>query len=498
MRRKIGRLAGVVFLIFVLGISGGALYTQYIFQEAFHVSWARLLHPEFIWQKNKYPSLKPGFDIAEYLFWRTDPRNVFAPVSGRAAAARPADWPVFAIGPQTGPNPANDSPMHNRTVVNSATDVVTAIGNAEPGDVITIAPGTYTFSGKSIDVAANGTDTAPISVRAKAFGTVTLRFDLQEGFHVRGANWIFENLIIDGVCSSDSWCEHAFHVVGNAHSTVIRNNWISNFNASLKVNGASGRFPDGGTVAHNVFINDRPRQTSNPVTMLDIVAASNWVVEANFIADFAKAQGDRISYGAFFKGAGEDNIFERNLVRCEWRQRGGTRIGFSFGGGGTDRGSCRDGKCRDEHIRGIMRNNIVMNCPNDVGVYLNKSADTLIHNNLLTGTRGIDVRYPETTATILNNVIDGRILARTDGNYTERGNIVSNIDAALNRKVSSDVFAEPVEGNLAVTDEKALRSSGTPISNAARDFCGRDYATEHAQVGPFLLDDKQPCITAVP
>jgi len=484
----------VLSLIFAMGISGGALYTQYIFQEAFHITWTRLLGPEIIREKILYPSLKPALDIVARILSTPDPRDEFRSKPGISAFALPSDWPTGAVGPQI----SEDSTEPEEITVGSAHQLIGAIRDAQPGDVITISPGEYTFTGKSISVGTNGLDTAPIKVRARRFGTVTLRFDLQEGFHVRAANWIFENLIIKGTCRSDTRCEHAFHVVGGAHTTVIRNNWVSNFNASLKVNGAGGLFPDGGRVSHNVFVNDRPRQTANPVTPLDIVGASNWVAEANFIADFAKAQGDRTSYGAFFKGGGEDNIFERNLVRCEWRQRGGIRIGFSFGGGGTNRGACRDGKCRQEHIRGVIRNNIIMNCPNDVGVYLNKSADTLIHNNLLIDTRGIDIRYPESTARILSNVIDGRILARADGQFTARGNITSTFKAAINGLVSSDVFAEPKAGNLTITDETSLKTSGAPVSAAARDICGREYPSQHAQVGPFLIDEIARCLTALP
>jgi len=449
MRRTISLLAGLAILISILGFVSGALYTQYIFQEAFYTTWIRLAKPELEWQKNKFPSLKPAFDIAEKLLSAPDPRDEFRSKPGISSPASPSDWRATIVGPQVTDNTTEPEEI----VVDSADTLIGTIRNAQPGDVITISPGEYTFTGKSIVVRANGLDTAPIKVGAKQFGTVTLRFDLQEGFHVSGANWIFENLIINGVCRRDNRCEHAFHVVGGAHMTVIRNNWVSNFNAALKVNGARGQFPDGGRVSHNVFVNDRPRQTTNPVTPLDFVGVSNWVAEANFIADFAKALGDRVSYGAFFKGGGEDNIFERNVVRCEWRQRGGTRVGFSFGGGGTNAGACRDGKCRQEHIRGIMRNNIIMNCPNDVGVYLNKSADTLIHNNLLIDTRGIDIRYPESTATILGNVIDGRILARADSHFTARGNITSKLKAAINGLVSSDLFADPETGNLTITDE---------------------------------------------
>lgn len=494
MRRKISLLAGLVILISILGFVSGALYTQYIFQEAFYTTWTRLAKPELAWQKNKYPTFKPAFEIAEKMLSTPDPRDQFSSKPGTSAHVLPSDWPHATVGPQI----SHDSSDPEEIVVGSADGLIGAIRDAQPGDVITISPGEYTFTGNSIAVGASGLDTAPIKVGAKRFGTVTLRFDLQEGFHVRGAYWKFENLIIKGVCRSDTRCEHAFHIVGGAHMTVIRNNWISNFNAALKVNGAHRQFPDGGRVSHNVFVNDRPRQTANPVTPLDIVGASNWVAEANFIADFAKALGDRVSYGAFFKGGGEDNIFERNVVRCEWRQRGGTRIGFSFGGGGTNAGACRDGKCRQEHSRGIIRNNVIMNCPNDVGVYLNKSADTLIHNNLLIDTRGIDIRYPESTATILSNVIDGRILARAESHFTARGNITSTFKAAVNGLVSSDLFADPETGNLTITDEEALKTSGTPVSAAARDICGRDYPSEHAQVGPFLVDDRARCFTTAP
>ena len=95
-------------------------------------------------------------------------------------------------------------------------------------------------------------------------------------------------------------------------------------------------------------------------------------------------------------------------------------------------------------------------------------------------------------------MIDGRILARADGQFTARGNITSTFKAAINGLVSSDVFAEPKAGNLTITDETSLKTSGAPVSAAARDICGREYPGQHAQVGPFLVDDKARCLTTVP
>src|SRR3546814_4894238 len=86
-------------------------------------------------------------------------------------------------------------------------------------------------------------------------------------------------------------------------------------------------------------------------------SASRWTVRKNLIADFAKAGGDGVSYGAFFKGAGEGNVFEQNVVRCEWRHHGGIRIGFSFGGGGTAQRFCRNNSCTNEHYDGVARSN---------------------------------------------------------------------------------------------------------------------------------------------
>ena len=318
---RILRLTLIGLLATLLGLTGLALYTQYVFQESFYTTWSRLLRPQIAWQKGKYPSARPLFDLA---------------ADGRGGA----------------------SPGADEVSVATPRELTAAIEKAAPGTVITVLSGLYRFDGHSIDIRPAGTPDNPIVLRATRLGAATFHFNLLEGLHVQGAYWRFENLLIEGVCASDSRCEHAFHVVGGAAGVVIRNNWVANFNSPVKVNGSPRGYPDNGSILRNAFVNDRPRQTDNPVTFLDIVAANGWVVDGNFIADFAKALGNRVSYGAFFKGAGADNIFERNLVRCEWRHRGGIRIGLSFGGGGTTGEGCRSGSCSPEHTGGILRSNI--------------------------------------------------------------------------------------------------------------------------------------------
>src|SRR3546814_16902142 len=108
----------------------------------------------------------------------------------------------------------------------------TLFRSASPGTAIEFAPGTYEFSGRSIEITRPGALSRPIVVRAVTPGEVTLRFSLAEGFHVRAPYWVFENLVIEGACEHDSRCEHAFHVVGSATNTIIRNNRVIEFNSA--------------------------------------------------------------------------------------------------------------------------------------------------------------------------------------------------------------------------------------------------------------------------
>src|SRR3546814_13918963 len=85
---------------------------------------------------------------------------------------------------------------------------------------------------------------------------------------------VFENLVIEGACEHDSRCEHAFHVVGSATNTIIRNNRVIDFNSAVKANDLAGQYPDEGLISHNVFLNRHPRNTRNPVSVIDIVSAS--------------------------------------------------------------------------------------------------------------------------------------------------------------------------------------------------------------------------------
>jgi parallel beta-helix repeat protein len=301
-------------------------------------------------------------------------------------------------------------------IVASSDEAIKAIASARPGDVITFLPGAYRFRGPSIDVRNAGRKENRITVRAARLDTVFLEFEMTEGFHVLAPYWTFENLNIQGVCADHSSCEHAFHVVGQGSYFTARNNRIIDFNAHFKINGSGNSAPDYGVIEGNTVSNKTVRRTGNPVTPIDLVAASHWVIRGNLISDFIKGFGNQISYGAFAKGGGSDNRFEGNAVLCEYLLRGapGQRVGLSLGNGGTGLAYCRDKRCITEQDGSIIQSNLIAHCSDD-GIYINRSATSKILHNTLIDTGGISVRFAESSADIQGNLVDGAIRSRDGG-----------------------------------------------------------------------------------
>jgi hypothetical protein len=328
------------------------------------------------------------------------------------ANSLPAQLPALKIGAQPLAGPA---PGGTRRPVASGDELRRAVATAVPGDVITLLAGTYRLRGNLVANRA-GTEDAPIVVRAERPGSAVVELDAREGFVVTAPYWRFENLDLRGTCGVQDNCQHAFHVVGDAHHFAAVNNRITDFDAHFKINGQDGHFPDHGLIEGNTVTNGAPRATASPVTPVDLVAASGWTVRRNLITDFVKAGGDGISYGIFAKGGGAGTLFEQNVVLCEQRLRGhpGSRIGLSFGGGGTGKPYCRDRQCIVEQEQGTMRANLVASC-SDVGIHTNAASRSVIADNTLIDTGGIEVRFPESSATLNGNLVDGPIRARDGG-----------------------------------------------------------------------------------
>jgi nitrous oxidase accessory protein NosD len=471
-------IAGALLVALAAGLAAGVAALQAIGVAP------RLLAPYIERRSSGHNPLIEGTGrrVAQLLMWIDR-----GPVTPRLTLP---DW---ALPPLT-PSPSTiDSALRDVTITR-ADQLGAALESAQPGDVIRFAPGIYRFSARSLAARRAGRADAPITVRAREPGTVVLEFDLLEGFLVDAPHWVFEHLTIVGVCRSDDDCEHAFHVVGDGHHTVIRHNEIREFNAHLKINGHGGRFPDHGQVIGNRLVNTHARRTDAPVTPIDLVAASDWHIEGNLIADFVKDGGDLTSYGAFAKGGGSNNRFVRNVVLCEHRLRGapGRRVGLSFGGGGTGATVCRDRRCIVEHERGLMRDNLIASC-SDEGIYINRGAQTEIVHNTLVDTAGVSVRFAESTAQLSGNLVDGPLRER-DG---------AALRATDNRStwlVASYLRLGDVRANFVDSLALDLRWSGQPPRRSAAsgppdqqpDLCG---ARRRANPTYGAFEDLARCAT---
>ncbi|SFU46921.1 right-handed parallel beta-helix repeat-containing protein [Pseudoduganella namucuonensis] len=402
------------------------------------------------------------------------PRAALATVAGAGARAVPA------------------RPGGQETLVAGAEQLRAAVAAAQPGAVLTLLPGTYRISGRPLKTGRGGTAAAPITLRAASPGTVRLESDTVEAFQISEPHWRLENLTIRGVCQRDDDCEHALHVIGGASHFVARNNTISDFNAHIKINGHGGRFPDHGLLENNTLTNARERNTGKPVTPVDLVAASHWILRGNLITDFIKAGGDRVSYGAFAKGGGAHNVFERNIVICEHllQRRPGQRVGLSLGGGGTGKMFCRDQRCVAEQEQGVIRDNLIASC-SDEGLYLNSAAASKISHNTLLDTSGVLVRFPASSADLDGNLVDGAIRGRNGGDARLHDNLAGGVlSQYLGRHPLRQLYREPAALDFGWR-EAAPRRAGAETGEARPDLCG---AARPAQPRYGAFEDFAACL----
>ena len=376
-------------------------------------------------------------------------------------------------GQQTA-GPAGVRRLAADVVVSTSEKLILAIRDAKPGVTIEIVPGIYKFANK-IQIGSPGTNAFPVTLRAAIPGATILEFNSEEGFLVAHPHWVFEGLVVRGTCSQDNDCEHAFHVVGAGHHTIIRNNYLENFNAHIKVNGLDGNWPDHGLVSFNTLTNTHPRQTARPVTPFDLVGSSYWHVQDNLVTNFVKQGGTNVSFGIFMKGASEGGRIVRNLVICSPSEisQPGARVGISFGGGGSfPKNICRDASCdRFEHSGGLAASNIVAHC-NDSGIDVNHSVQTVLNHNTLINTSGIDVRRSPSSAHIHGNLFEGGIRSR-DG---------AQINEGINQNTkASNIFSDPIRLNLGW---KKLPDITSTIPLGLKDFCGIPRPSS-ASIGAF-------------
>jgi hypothetical protein len=190
------------------------------------------------------------------------------------------------------------------------------------------------------------------------------------------------------------------------------------------------------------------------------------------------------------KGEGEGTVIERNVVLCEWkllRPRSPT-IGLSIGGGATFPDSLKRqlGALGVEQVAGVIRDNLVAFC-NDVGIYVNKGQRSLIAHNTLLDTAGIGVRFAESSAEVVGNVVDGAILARDAALLRERDNLGTPLlGLFVGQHPVRDVFRDVAKLDLRWRERPAQIS----LAEWRADLCGMERM---GRAMPGAFEDYAKC-----
>ncbi len=266
------------------------------------------------------------------------------------------------------------------------------------GRTVVVAPGTYYQNGAAIWVSGKPNLTIRGETGNPADVVIVGRGINNSGQHHNV--WIGNspNFTIENVTLRDSYY-HAVSVNDASHYAVMRNcimwdNGESGVKATHAHNNPDARYSDYGIV-ENCRIGFTTYGQRGVIEGVDLIATKGWIIRDNV---FVNVRGQSsIAYGCFPKGNALDSIIENNLFyNCD--------IAASFGGGGTGLSFFRDGDSTYEHRNGIIRNNIMIG-GRDAAVYLNKSLNAKVYNNLAyKHGLSFQARFPQTSATFRNNI----------------------------------------------------------------------------------------------
>ncbi|MCG5524328.1 right-handed parallel beta-helix repeat-containing protein [Ectothiorhodospira haloalkaliphila] len=306
--------------------------------------------------------------------------------------------------------------LGNTHTVHDDDSLQQAVVNAEPGDVIALLPGDY-FPG-STTLRQDGEPNAPITLHAITPGSVSIWSRREPALKISGNHWHIEGIDFQGNRNS----RHAVEIVGPSSHVKVKGNRFQNFDAALKAtgDGSPRQYPSHTQVERNVFVNEHPRSTQTHLAAIHVSSGQHWTIQDNFIADIAPAPDNpgKLSTGITVSGDADGLTLTRNLIICEWNHTGGHRLGLIM----EDNGSPRDAIHRGTHSARIT-NNIILNCPDEPGIYLRHANRPLIAHNTLYNTFGIQARYPGTRAEVTDNILSGTIWERDDGRADQRHNL---------------------------------------------------------------------------
>lgn len=352
-------------------------------------------------------------------------------------------------------------------VASSADEVIVALGQANAGDIVRVAPGVYDFM-DAIHLDSAGSPGQPIQLIGDGnLGDVEFRIHGSLGFSIAGQDYVIAGISLScegAQCSA----ARGFSIWGSARRITIRGCRTTDFSQHIKgwITNDTLDAPQDITIAGNEAYNTATYGGSSNVYNLD--GGARWRVVGNYVHDFGNAG---VNYGIFLKGATTQSVIERNLVAGVHDRAAGSGavVGISFGGGrmGTKwcaEGNSGSGGCICEDYDGIARNNIVVNT-SDAALHVNSACGSKFLNNIVynsaivlqiqsfEGVGDIEVR---------NNVFDGALPG--DNHMLASDNIANADFIALYRNADSLDFSAGIGAD-------ALAASA-PVPSVVFDYCG--------------------------
>ncbi len=333
---------------------------------------------------------------------------------------------------------------------------------AQPGDTIVLAPGVYRIEQESRIMIRNRP--GPVTVRGETNNPADVIVEgqgqdnevVQMAFNLEDApRWTFRNL------TTRNTYYHGFKF--DKGSTDCRlENVVMRDHGEGGVKGTSapeaGKYPDRLRVENCTF--DFTRGGTRPVVEgIDGVAVRDWVVRGCRFINQNKVSGDP-AYAVFTKGNAGGTVIENNRFEDCY-------IGASFGGGGTGAAYFRDGDRSAEHRGGVIRNNVFIRC-RDAGVYLNRAKNAEVsHNTLFDCGLTIQLRYKDTSARVINNLVKVSASAPDEPLVRVRDG-ATLLEGKGNRGATDADFVQP-SGSSAAVDVHLLpnspaRASGIPLA----------------------------------
>jgi parallel beta-helix repeat protein len=348
-----------------------------------------------------------------------------------------------------------------------------AVARLRAGRTVCLAPGTYRLPSRLVlSPAQSGSASAPAVLAAKnGPGTVTIDGNgSEETLYFEGAR----HMVVTGLRITGG-AYHGVKIDAPSSDVVLRRLTIVD-NDRAGDSGGQYSGVKGCCLAQRVTIEDSDVFYSHPAPAstnhqgIDCNGCKSWVVRRNRVHGIRAAGGGQGGTAIQFKSGSADTLIEANVVYDNF-------LGINFGGFGDP----ALGHETFEHVRGIVRNNVVYG-NQDSGISVINTRDGRVYNNTLFGNGYTpDVRVASLNLRYVNNVLDRPLNLRDGTTARASHNVV------LASPTSGGLFVNAAARNFAPrSTARALIDRGADLGAAVpTDFRGRARRAGHYDIGAF-------------